>query len=292
MVDGESISTISEAQNQSLLEPVREEEVKVAVFAMYPDKSPGPDGLNPDFFQTYWPIVEIDVVQFCRTFLLSGELPQGINSTLVCLIPKVNNPQQMTDLRPISLCNVLMRILSKVMTNRLKPCLNSIISDKQSAFIKGRLLTDNALIAYEINHFIRRKTQGKVGIAGLKIDVSKAYDRLEWSFIENMLLKFGFHYRWISRIMLCVQSVSYSFLQNGQVFGKVVPQRGIRQGDPISPYLYILCAEGLSAIIRRHEDVGLIHGCSVARGRRRFLTYCSRMTVTSFSVHQRQRHLL
>lgn len=172
----------------------------------------------------------------------------------------------MTDLRPISLCNVLMRILSKVMTNRLKPCLNSIISDKQSAFVEGRLLTDNVVIAYELNHYIRRKTQGKVGIAGLKVDVSKAYDRLEWCFIENMLNRFGFHQQWIDRIMACVRSVSYSFLHNGEVFGNVNPQRGIRQGDPISPYLYILCAEGLSAIIRRSEQAGLIHGCVVARG--------------------------
>lgn len=81
-----------------------------------------------------------------------------------------------------------------------------------------------------------------------------------------MLSKFGFSQVWIDRVMSCVKSVSYSFLQNGEIFGDVVPQRGIRQGDPISPYLYILCAEGLSAIMRRHEGVGLIHGCAIARG--------------------------
>lgn len=151
-----------------------------------------------------------------------------------------------------------MRILSKVMANRLKPCLNSIISDKQSAFIEGRLLTDNAMIAFEVNHYIRRKTQGKKGVAGLKIDVSKAYDRLEW--------RFGFHLTWISRVMTCVQTVSYSLLRNGGIFGDVHPQRGIRQGDPISLYLYILCAEGLSAIMRNFEETGLLHGVKVARG--------------------------
>lgn len=160
---------------------------------MHPDKSPGPDGLNPAFFQTYWSIVGADVVQFCKSFFCSGVLPGGINRTLVCLFSKVKYPKKMADLRPISLCNVLMRILSKVMTNRLKPCLNSIISDKQSAFIQGRLLTDNALIAYEINHYIQRKTHGKYGIAGLKVDISKAYDRLEWSFLENMLEDLGFN---------------------------------------------------------------------------------------------------
>lgn len=85
----------------------------------------------------------------------------------------------MADLSPVSLCNVLMRILSKVTTNRLKPCLKCIVSENQSAFIEGRLLTDNVLIAFEINHYIHRRTQGKNGVAGLKIDISKAYDRLE-----------------------------------------------------------------------------------------------------------------
>lgn len=140
------------------------------------------------------------------------------------------------------------------------------ISDKQSAFIEGRLLTDNALIAFEINHYIKRRTQGKIGVAGLKIDIAKAYDRLEWSYVNSILRRYGFNETWIDRIMTLVQSVTYSFLQNGNEFGKVVPQRGVRQGDPISPYIYILCAEGLSAIVRRNEEAGLLHGCKIARG--------------------------
>lgn len=101
-------------------------------------------------------------------------MPLELNHTLVCLIPKVKKPQQMTELRPISLCNVLVRIVSKVLANRIKPCLKTLVSDKQSAFIEGRLLTDNALLAYEINHCIKRHTQGKRGIAGLKLDIAKA----------------------------------------------------------------------------------------------------------------------
>lgn len=129
------------------------------MFSMHPDKSPGYDGLNPGFYQAYWSIVKDDVFTSCKSFLDTGELPNGINRTLVCLIPKVKQPQHMKDLRPISLCNVLFRILSKVMANRLKQCLPSLISENQSAFIEGRLLTDNALIAFKINHYIRRKTQ-------------------------------------------------------------------------------------------------------------------------------------
>lgn len=104
------------------------------------------------------------MVKFCRNFMSIGVLPEGINDSLVCLIPKIKVPQTMGDLRPISLCNVLVRILSKVMTNRLKTCLNTIISDKQSAFIEGCLLIDNALIAFEINHYMKRCTQGSNGL--------------------------------------------------------------------------------------------------------------------------------
>lgn len=178
----------------------------------------------------------------------------------------MKEPKDMTELRPISLCNVLIRILSKVLSNRLKPCLTHLISDKQRAFIEGRLLSDNALLAFEVNHYMRRLSQGLKGIIGFKIDISKAYDRLEWSFIRNMMVKYGFSEFWVSRIMSLITSVSYSFIRNRTVFGEVVPNRGVRQGDPISSYIYILCAEGLSAMLRRNEEMGLIHGCSVARG--------------------------
>lgn len=257
---------MTEAENAELGAVVTYDEVKDAVMSMYPEKSPGIEGLNPAFFQTYWGIVGGDVVNFCQQYMLTGTLPTRINKTLVCLIPKVKVPNTMADLRPISLCNVLIRILSKVLSNRLKPCLKHLVSDRQSAFIEGRLLNDNALIAFEINHYMKRLTQGSNGMAGFKIDISKAYDRLEWDFIRNMLLKFGFSDLWMSRIMGLITSISYSFIRNGSVFGDVTPHRGVRQGDPISPYIYIICAEGLSSIIRRNEEAGLIHGCSIARG--------------------------
>lgn len=266
LTDREIVKNVTEEQNIQLIKSISSEEVKDAVFSMHPGKSPGYDGLNPAFYQVYWSIVGEDVVRFCREFFQTGQLSAEVNRTMVCLIPKVKQPQQVTDLRPISLCNVLFRILSKVLANRLKKVLPGLISDSQSAFVEGRMLTDNALIAFEVNHYINRRTQGKNGVAGLKIDVSKAYDRLEWEFVESMLKKFGFHELWIQRIMMCIKTVSYGFIQNGEVFGDVRPQRGIRQGDPISPYLYILCAEGLSSIIKRNEVVGFIHGCRIARG--------------------------
>lgn len=112
------------------------------------------------------------------------------------------------------------------MANRLRDCLPGVISDKQSAFVEGRLLIDNALIAFEINYYLRRRRQGRYGVAGLKIDVAKAYDRLEWEFIRKMLEKFGFNQMWIDRVMTCVQTVTYSFIHNGDEFGDVKPEGG------------------------------------------------------------------
>lgn len=156
--ENEVVQRVTEADNISLVAPITREEVHTTVFAMHPDKAPGIDGMNPPFYQAFWSIVEQDVVKFCGDFMKNETLPDGINETPVCSILKMKKPHTMADLRPISLCNVLVRILSKFMTNRLKPCLNGIISDKQSAFTEGRLLTDNALLAFEINHYIKRRT--------------------------------------------------------------------------------------------------------------------------------------
>ncbi|XP_074328246.1 uncharacterized protein LOC141666148 [Apium graveolens] len=152
---------LSEPQSKMLVTPIVEEEVKCDVFSMHSDKSPGIDGLNPGFYQAYWDIIGHDVTEFCSKFFVIGELPENVNQTLVCLIPKVKHPKRVDDLGHISLCNMLMKILSKVMANKLKPTLNDIFSENQSAFIEGGLLTDNALITYKI-----RKTQGKVGVVG------------------------------------------------------------------------------------------------------------------------------
>ncbi|XP_074378461.1 uncharacterized protein LOC141719998 [Apium graveolens] len=179
LTERETVQQISDIENEDLIAPITVEEVKNTVFSMHPDKSPGPDGFNPAFFRSFWSVVGVDVVRFCQVFMTTGTLREGVNHSLVCLIPKVKTPQTCADLRPISLCNVLARILSKVLSNRLKQCLKSIVSDKQSAFIEGRLLTDNAMLAFEINHYMKRRTQGKNGLAALKIDISKAYDRLE-----------------------------------------------------------------------------------------------------------------
>lgn len=198
-----------------------------------------------------------------QSFMHTGNLLSQINYTHVCLIPKVKNPDKMTDLRPIALCNVLYKICAKVITNRLKKILPVVISPSQSAFVPGRLISDNVLLANEVSHLILNKRTGTEGVMSLKLDMIKAYDRMEWRFLEAVLLRLGFAPSWVHVIMQCVTTVRYSFLVNGQPCGSVSPSRGLCQGDPLSPYLFLLCAEFFSALLQNKVDQGLLSGVKV-----------------------------
>ncbi|XP_031105286.1 uncharacterized protein LOC116010151 [Ipomoea triloba] len=243
-----------------------QEEVHVALSSMFPDKAPGPNGMNLGFYQHYWEVVGTDVTAFVLQCLNECSFPAGLNDTNVVLIPKKNSPEKVSNLRPIALCNVVYKIMAKMIANRMKPLLGDVISDSQSAFIPNRLITDNILIAAEVGHYLNRKQCGAVGWGALKLDMAKAYDRVEWSFLRKMLLAIGFSVEWVDLVMLCVTTVSYNFLVNGTNAGQVTPTRGIRQGDPLSPYLFIICAEGLSLLLQQAEARGDFHGCRVARG--------------------------
>ena len=176
-------------------------------------------------------------------------MPDGVNKTTICLIPKVKRLQEMKQFSPISLCNVIYKICSKVLANRLRPFLDDIVSKEQNAFVPGRLIMDNVLIAYECTHYLTRK-KGKAGACAIKLDMAKAYDRVEWEYLRRIMLQLGLQESFVSLIMRCVTSVSFSVRINGVLSDFFRPTRGIRQGDPISPYLFLLCAEGLSCLLK------------------------------------------
>ena len=169
-------------------------------------------------------------------------MPESWNDTLVVLIPKNTNPERIKDLRPISLCNVIYKLVSKVITNRLKIILPDIISLNQSAFVPGQMISDNVLLAYELTHFLQRRRNGSVGYAALKLDMSKAYDRVKWRFLKDIMYKLGFNAGWIELVMKCISTVRYQIKVNKDITDVIIPERGLRQGflcPPIYSY-YVL----------------------------------------------------
>jgi hypothetical protein len=144
---------------------------------------------------------------------------------------------------------MLYKICSKVIANRLRAVLDEIISIEQSAFVPGRLITNNVLVAYEHIHYLKRK-KGKTGACAVKLDMAKAYDRVEWTYLHSIMIKLGFNENLVNLIMKYVETVRFSVRVNGQLSNAFYPTRGIRQGDPMSPYLFLLCAEGLSCMLK------------------------------------------
>ncbi|GAU39328.1 hypothetical protein TSUD_60790 [Trifolium subterraneum] len=257
---------VTDDDNFVLTAPITKVEIQQALFQMHPDKSPGPDGFNPAFYQRFWEQCSDDIFSAASTWLERGYFPTSLNETNICIIPKCDNPMSMKDLRPISLCNVLYKMISKVLANRLKCCLDKCVSQEQSAFVEGRSILDNALIATEVIHALKRKTKGRRGELTLKIDISKAYDKVDWGFLRGVMTKMGFTDVWIRWVMMCVSSVNYSMLMNSDRVGPISPGRGLRQGDPLSPYLFILVTECLTALIHQAVGRGDLHGVRICRG--------------------------
>ncbi|KAB2625745.1 hypothetical protein D8674_017405 [Pyrus ussuriensis x Pyrus communis] len=252
--------SVSTEMNEALTAPVTEEEIKEAAGIMGGLKAPGPDGFQGIFYQTYWEIVREDVSALIRKLIQDVAGTGLINQTHIVLIPKVPNPEFVSQFRPISLCNYSYKILSKILANRLKVLLPKIISPSQNAFVAGRQIQDCIGIAHEMFHYLKgRKARNRFEM-GIKLDMQKAYDRVEWDFLDAVMERMGFSRSWRSLISECISSVKFAVLLNGQAGESFAPSRGLRQGDALSPYLFILVGEVLSKLIQGAVDQGRLEG--------------------------------
>jgi hypothetical protein len=187
-------------------------------------------------------------------------LPKNLLSYFVTLIPKVSSPSSIPDFRPISLLGCLYKIIAKVLAKRLALVMDSLISTNQSAFIKGRNLVDGVLIMNELVDWAK-KTKKECLI--FKVDFEKAYDSVEWSFLEYMLYRCGFCEKWVGWIRSCVFAGNLSVLVNGSPTGEINIQRCLKQGDPLAPFLFLIAVEGFSGVMRKAVEVNLFKGFSV-----------------------------
>ncbi|XP_057248933.1 uncharacterized protein LOC104886993 [Beta vulgaris subsp. vulgaris] len=260
-----NLPQLSAIQQQQLLLPFSELEVHDAMFGIGNAKSPGLDSSTAEFFKTHWDLLGVPIFQAVSRFLTTGFILREWNQSLIVLLPKGPNPEKVTQFRPISLCNTIYKCASKCLVNRLRPLLQDLISEYQSAFIPGRHMDDNILISHELTHVINKHRRGNVHLSGLKLDMNKAYDRVNWVFLLSVLRAYGFPEHWLRLIQQCISIVTYRILVNGQVSEAFTPHYGLRQGDPISPYLFLFCMDILSRMLTQATDIRQFDGIKAHR---------------------------
>ncbi|GKV41384.1 hypothetical protein SLEP1_g48927 [Rubroshorea leprosula] len=262
VLDGVDFKKISHEEKAMLEAPFSEEEVRQAVWSCESTKAPGPDGFNFKFVKEMWGTLKDDVMGYISDFHKHGKLVRGMNCSFIALIPKVNSPQKIEEFRPISLVGVMYKLIAKLLARRLASVLNGIIGENQMAFVSGRQLVDSVIIANEIiDEAQKRKKKGFV----FKADFEKAYDKVCWEFLDYMMLRMGFGQKWKNWIIECLKTAEVSVLLNGSTTRQFKMQRGLRQGDPLSPFLFLIVAEGLNGIISSTVSLGMISGIEIGQ---------------------------
>ncbi|XP_077251955.1 uncharacterized protein LOC143891210 [Tasmannia lanceolata] len=239
--------TISAAVAEELTAEFSSEEIEAVINSSKEDKAPGPDGFNGHFFKNLWYLVGTDTIEAIQKFFKSGKLLTEMNATFILLIPKCSGASSPDQYRPISLCNFIYKVITKLLANQLKRSMNLIISPAQSAFIKGRLIQDNILLAHDLCH--RFHCKGFKNAMCVKMDLRKAFDNVRHDSLLDFLKKIGFNEKWRNWIRQCISTPCFSVFVNGTPKGYFKSSNGLRQGDPLSPLLFCIIMEMYSVII-------------------------------------------
>ncbi|CAL0303504.1 unnamed protein product [Lupinus luteus] len=262
-LDGIEFKRLSDENNLFLTARFEEPEVKEAVWSCDEDKSLGPHGYNFTFIKKFWDCVKVDILEMVSDFFFYGNVARGCNSSFIVLILKNGSPQNLYEYRPISLVGCIYKIISKILAGRLKKVIHLVIFGCQSAFIQGRFIMDGVLIANEVIDQARKSKEGDCFI--FKVDFEKAYDSVNWIFLLYMMERMGFCFKWRNWIKSCLQSNFVSVLVNGSPTREFTMNCGLRQGDPIAPFLFLIVAEGLAGIMDSAVAKKIFKGYQVGR---------------------------
>nr|GEX13776.1 RNA-directed DNA polymerase, eukaryota, reverse transcriptase zinc-binding domain protein [Tanacetum cinerariifolium] len=249
------------SQRDSLETPFTHVEIKKAVWD-WGDRAPGPDGFTFKFFTTFRDLIKEDIIRFIREFFHSNKFPKCCNSSFIAMIPKISNAKIVSDFQPISLIGCQYKFIRKILANRISKVIGSCICPVQSAFLKGRNILDGPLILNEVLAWYRRC---KKALMVFKVDFEKAFDFIRWDYLDLVPDKLGFGSKWRSWILGCLKNARSSVLINGSSIVEFELFRGLRQGDPLSLFLFILAMEGLHAFTSKDEEIGLFRGTSIGR---------------------------
>ncbi|MCH80987.1 LINE-1 reverse transcriptase like [Trifolium medium] len=251
-LDGLDFTQVTVDQNVELSKPFTGEEIEEMVKSSDGSKSPGPDGFNFAFFKSFWDLMKFEVRIMFDQFHGNACLPKSLFSYFITLIPKVKSPQSLSEFRPISLLGCLYKLVSKVLAARLAKVIGSLILKTQSAFIKGRSLVEGVVAVNEIIDFAKKSRESCLIF---KVDFEKAYDSVDWGFLDYILRRFGIGDKWRAWMWACVCSGSMSVSVNGSPTEEINIMRGLKQGDPLAPHLFLLVAEGLGALMRKAVEI-------------------------------------
>nr|GEW03781.1 RNA-directed DNA polymerase, eukaryota, reverse transcriptase zinc-binding domain protein [Tanacetum cinerariifolium] len=243
---------LSKKDVMAMIREVTNEEINQAMFKIDDNKAPGPNEFSTHFLKKAWRINGKDVYEAVKEFFVNGKILRKINSTLIALVPKIQTPLKISYFKPIACCNVIYKCISKIHTERLKWCLDKLLSKNQSAFFPKRHIQNNIMLAQELFNGYDRKVGPKR--VALKVDIQKAYDTVNWQFLKDILKGFGFHDKMVDWIMTCVTTTSFYICVNGESCGYFKGGRGFRQGDPNSLYLFTLIMEILTPMIKRRVE--------------------------------------
>jgi hypothetical protein len=233
-----------------------EDEVWGVVKEMQMDRAPGPDGFTGGFYRRAWPVIKGELmVAILNLYVRDGRGFSKLNRTIITLIPKKSEAEEVGDYHPISLVHSFAKLFSKLLANRLRPKMGMLVSTNQSAFIKGRNLHDNFMLVRQLARKINSRKE--VGVL-LKLDISRAFDSLSWAFLLEVLRRLGFPEVWIDWVANTIRSASTRVLVNGVPGRKICHARGLRQGDPLSPQLFVLMIEVVTCLIKNTEAQGLL----------------------------------